>query len=139
MFFFADVMIRNLKDSNEIIYSINDSMEICLKLRAIRNMENVNVSVSITREDGVYCYGTNTTFDNMPRIDVIFDKEYNLKFIFESIKLLPGKYFLNVGVYNDVNKEYDVIWNAKKFYIKADNYNKEIGVFQMQHKWIYLS
>ena len=62
-------------------------------------------------------------------------KKKQISFEFEKIQLLPGKYFLNFGLYDKNFKEYDVIWNAKKFYVKDENPNGEIGLFKMKHKW----
>lgn len=56
---------------------------------------------------------------------------------FINIRLLLGTYYINLGLYDGGYKEYDVIWNAQKFYINDADTNGESGVFQMEHQWIY--
>ena len=134
--FFSDVLLKDKNGKEELIFSLNDDMYVTLKIKTKLYLENINVSVSITRDDGVYCYGTNTTFDNQPPID-LDNNEMVIDFIFNKIQLLSGKYYLNFGLYDSTNKEFDVIWNARKFYVKDDNSNGEIGIFKMKHSWNY--
>ena len=109
---------------------------IYIKIKSNINISDINVSVSVTRDDGVYCYGTNTKFDKLSSIQ-LDGEEKEIQFIFKNIQLLPGKYFINLGLYDQNYKEYDVIWSAKMFYVKTDNPSKELGVYKMEHDWIY--
>lgn len=130
----TDIFLKNLRDDDNMIFSVGDSMEVRVKIKGKRKLQDTNISISITREDGVYCYGTNTRFDNCKGID-IEEKEKSITFIFDKICLLAGKYYINIGLYDKNFNEYDVIWQAKKFYIKDENPTGEIGIFRMEHRW----
>ena len=132
--FFSDALLKNGNGKEELVFSFDDNMYITLIIESSLSIDDVNISISISRDDGVYCYGTNTKFDNCMNICVENEKK-QISFEFEKIQLLPGKYFLNFGLYDKNFKEYDVIWNAKKFYVKDENPNGEIGLFKMKHKW----
>lgn len=134
--FFSDLFLKDKNGNEEIIYSMDKDILIYIKIKSNINISDINVSVSVTRDDGVYCYGTNTKFDKLPSIQ-LDGEEKEIQFIFKNIQLLPGKYFINLGLYDQNYKEYDVIWSAKMFYVKTDNPSKELGVYKMEHDWIY--
>lgn len=133
---FIDLSLRNMRNNDNFVFSFGDSMEIQIKAKGKVLLKDMNISVSITREDGVYCYGTNTKFDNYPSIDL--DRaEKSITFCFDKMQLLPGKYYVNLGLYDNVFNEYDIIWNAKKFYVRDEKPNGELGIFRMEHRWLY--
>jgi ABC-type polysaccharide/polyol phosphate transport system, ATPase component len=133
---FTGLYMKNKNGNEDVIFSIGDCIEIIISFKGNKVIRGANISVSITRADGVYCYGTNTRFDKCKDIEITLE-ENEIKFYFDNIKLLSGTYFINLGLYDSLYKEYDVIWRAKKFYIKDTNLNGECGVFQMEHHWIY--
>lgn len=133
---FVDVSLKNPRDGDNMIFYVGDSMEVLTKIKGNKKLPNMNVSVSITREDGVYCYGTNTKYDKYKTIN-LDEKSREIAFYFDNMQLLPGKYYVNLGLYDDKYNEYDVIWNAKKIYVKDEDPSGEIGVFRMEHHWSY--
>lgn len=131
---FTSLKILDKAGNECLVFNKDDSIIVELKFKAFEQINDANISVSITRQDGVYCYGTNTKFDKYDDL-VIGSNEQTLFFELNNIKLLSNKYGLNIGLYDKKNIEYDVIWNAKMFYVKDNFANGEIGIFSMEHLW----
>lgn len=93
---------------------------------------SVNIGVSVSRDDGLYCYGHSLYAETNKLLNV--EREQILEFVIPRNPLLSGKYFINIGVYSETNEEIDVIWNAVDFQVTADS-SGEVGVFRIEHLW----
>ena len=62
-------------------------------------------------------------------------KEVELKL--ENVRLLSGKYWINAGIYSKDSDVYDEIRYGKQIRIFSKYENKEFGLFQMKHEWIF--
>lgn len=92
-----------------------------------------NFTMGITRDDGIYCYGSSVLLDSNKVIKI---KEIGkVKFLIEYNRLLPGKYFLDIGIQAEDYTPYDTICSAVEFYVTMPTIN-EFGLFCMEHSWI---
>lgn len=92
----------------------------------------VNLAVSISRDDGLYCYGHSLYAEMNSLIDL--SQQDRVVFEISEMPLLSGRFYINLGVYSKEYEEYDVIWNAVDFQIISDQ-NGEVGIFKVQHTW----
>jgi lipopolysaccharide transport system ATP-binding protein len=91
------------------------------------------VSVTILRAaDGTICYDTNTAADGVVMRDVAGERRVRLRF--ERLDLIPGEYFVDVGVYrSDWHHAYDFHWHV--YGLRVLGSAADGGVFRPPHRW----
>ena len=101
------------------------------KLRLVYHSEkqhpSIRFSMGITREDGVYCYGTG--FNVKEAIPQDGEVYFNFK-----NELLEGKYVLDLWIENLEGEALDSVFSLMLMEVKTDPI-KERGVFTMEHQW----
>jgi lipopolysaccharide transport system ATP-binding protein len=91
------------------------------------------VGISITRAaDGVVCYDTNTANEGLSLGRV--DGEQPVSLLVERLDLIPGEYFVDVGVYEgDWRHAYDYHWHV--YGLRVLGSSADGGVFRPPHRW----
>lgn len=125
--------LLNDKKENKKVFNNGAELRVRIEMRS-NEVRSVNVGVSISRDDGLYCCG-NSLYAETDNLITIENCQI-LEFIITNIILLSGKYFINLGVYSKTNEEYDVIWNAIDFLVTSENTGEE-GLFKIEHIWEY--
>lgn len=111
-----------------------DPFEVALGLRAHgRALASPIVSVSIARaDDATVCYDTNTQAEGITLGDL--SGELTVSLAFERLDLIPGDYFVDVGVYErDWAHAYDYHWHA--YQLRVSGPSPDSGVFRPPHEW----
>lgn len=129
---FTNIQMKNASENECRVFKTGEKMIIDLDFAPTVKELKGSISVSISRDDGVYVYGVNTNQEKNMIID--FDETSHLRFEMEELSLLTGKYTINVGLYTIDELDYDVIWNAVDFHVSSIK-TKEIGVYQQKHSW----
>lgn len=130
---FSDIRLIDKYKEENIVFKAGETLIIDMSLKGRQIDEEVFVTASIWRDDGILCYGANLYTEKGLLLNLREKK--GIQLIFSDIKLLSGKYFLNVGLYSKSMKEYESIKRVKDFYIRSECDGKEFGIFQMEHKW----
>lgn len=129
---FKCLNVLNGAGRQSIIFTTGDKMFVYLKMQS--EMEKVNGTVGIVffRDDGLYCYGTNTFIEYQRIVDLGGTKELLVEI--ERIMLLPGKYYLTVGMHDDKTAAvFDQIDDAISFQVM--DCKGDIGVCRMDTVW----
>lgn len=130
---FIDIkLIDSLGNSNSIFVP-NSYMRVELKCLENEKVDDVNISVSIFREDGIWCFGTNTYSETGYNFKSTELNSVSLEF--KQLPLYEGRYYINIGLYDQNFKEYDQIILAKRFYVKSLYKTKEYGLMYIEHSW----
>ena len=87
--------------------------------------------MSIVREDGVYCYGTNTKNDDIAY--VVVEGKTTLQLILKDINLLPGRYYFDFEV-KDLDG-YVLDYYQKAFEIEIVSATADVGICKIDHEW----
>lgn len=119
-----------LENSSHEDCNIVRTGEVCrLKLgyHLEETQENIRFSIGITREDGVYAYGTCLEQKNgvKEKGEVIFE--------FRNV-LLPGKYVIDLWLETLEGEALDSIYSLMPMIVTAENEN-ERGFCTMEHSW----
>lgn len=130
---FIDVRLQDDQNIDKSVFAINETLRVNCRIKSNVDRARVGISVSIWRDDGLLCYDVNTYRENGTLFDVLGEK--NIEIDFKTIKLLDGKYWVNVSLFSENREEYDVIKYAKKLYMHSITDKKESGVYQMEHEW----
>ena len=91
------------------------------------------VSLTIARaEDGTTCYDTNTDNAGVPVPGVSGERRFTVSF--DRLDLLPGEYFIDVGVYErEWRYAYDFHWHVHR--LRVGGGSPDGGVFRPPHRW----
>lgn len=116
-------------DKNGITKEIfNNPKEMNISVSWEDNKEVLNVGVAIFRNDGVYCYGTNTQIDNF-RIN-----KNHAVLLLKDLNLSKGTYIIKVNLFGENDRSpIEFIDNAARFVIE-DN-AKQHGFIKLKSNW----
>ena len=89
----GDAKITNVKildkDGEEkTVFHVGSKITIRVTFKVKKKIEDAVFGVGIFRNDGVYCYGTNTRIDRLPKFDI--EKDGVLEIEMPVVDLLPG-------------------------------------------------
>lgn len=129
----ANCQILGADGKERKVYHSGEELRVRVTLKEKEEPFEVNVAVSISRDDGLYCYGHSTYAENNYLLDL--KREHQITFRIPHLPLLSGKYYINIGVYSRDYVEYHVIWNATDFQVLSDQ-NGEVGIFKVDHNWL---
>lgn len=91
------------------------------------------VGIAISRAtDGVICYDTNTLGEGVLLSEI--SGERRVRLLFERLDLIPGEYFVDVGVYEGAwSHAYDYHWHV--YPLRVLGASGDGGVFRPPHRW----
>jgi lipopolysaccharide transport system ATP-binding protein len=91
------------------------------------------VGLTISRAvDGIGCYDTNTVNDGVPVQQIAGERRFTLRF--DRLDLIPGEYFIDVGVYErEWRYAYDYHWHVHPLRVLGSS--SDGGVFRPPHHW----
>lgn len=113
------------------VFAVGDDIFFKIKYKVFKPILKAYYGLSIFRNDGTLCYGTNMKVENMESIDLYEDGEFCLQFI--NSKLMQGKYYVDVCIAVGVDEMID--YCDMVAYFEVFQVNNEVGIFWMPHKW----
>lgn len=129
----------NVVDSNgkqNLVFRTGDSMTVLVEFRAKEECKRGTLGIGIVREDGVYCFGTNTFIEKQKVMNLSEGRAVLIHF--KELNLLPGKYRLTIGMHDDIKADfYDQV--DKAIPIEMVNLKGELGICRIHSEWIYLN
>ena len=129
--YFSELYITDIEGKEKLSFETGD--DIIVYIKYIVDCEHAEGSICflVYRDDGVYCFGTNTYFENKQILNL---KEYSiLKITLKHIELLSGKYFFCIGLNNEEAVTYDYLENAACIHIFSNK--GDLGVARITSEW----
>lgn len=129
--YFSEMYITDIEGKEKLSFETGD--DIIVYVKYIVDCEHAEGSICflVYRDDGVYCFGTNTYFENKQILNL---KEYSiLKITLKHIELLSGKYFFCIGLNNEEAVTYDYLENAACIHIFSNK--GDLGVARITSEW----
>lgn len=122
---------KMLNSENKVTRTFSSGSSLTIELTIKPTTKLKNIGVAIMRQDGVYCFGTNTRLDGYE-----FEGRKKLALKLEKPPLLPGTYLLKVGFFGkrDINV-LEFIEQAEKFKIISEENAGFHGVVAIKHSW----
>lgn len=112
-------------------FQVGDSMRICIKYTNPGALKQSVVGFAITRNDGLYCYGTNTYIDSQGMLNL---KDRGLiTLAIPQINLLQGEYLLDIAFHDESGFPYDY-WRETCSFIVFSGMS-EVGIARIVHSW----
>lgn len=129
---FTGVQMLNSNGKETMIFNTGEKIIIKMQYKSTGIGIDCNFTIGITRDDGVYCYGSSVLLDSN---EVVIVKDAGeAKITIEFNRLLPGKYYLDIGAQAKDYTPYDTICSVLEFQVKAAVIN-EFGILSIEHKW----
>ena len=128
---FSKVELRNQDNRETMIFDTGDCLIVHMEYKTkYENIEG-NFGVGINRDDGVYCYGTNTLIEFKRMIKVKQSGVIEMKI--PNLTLLPAKYILDVAIHTEDEIPIDRIHHILEFQIRSNK--KDFGVARLENEW----
>lgn len=129
---FTQIYMTNAFGEETVYFESGTEVNIYLHYETMKFGLKGTVYMLIYRDDGCYCYGTNTFIEKNVVMDL--DKCQDLKIVLHDIPLLPGKYYFTFGIHDEQAEQYIDINKAAVMYIMSDK--GEEGIVRIQSEWL---
>ena len=117
-------------DAGHVFHS-GDPMTIRISLRAPMVIDDFVVGVGIFNADGVCCYGTNTSLEELRAVRILGDAE--ARFRIDSLDLVEGTYKLDVAIHKQDGYPYD--YHRLLYTFRVKSRTKDVGIYRPKHEW----
>lgn len=129
---FTDMYITDITGKEKIIFKTGEDIVVYLKYQTKKTCLTGTVCLLIYRDDGIYCYGTNTYIEQ--RKIVSLNQHQSLKIILHAVPLLPGKYYFTIAMHDEQAVDYDHIEKVADIQFYADKAIQ--GLCKIDTDWI---
>lgn len=136
---FTDARLFNSEGKETQFFKTGEKMELKMTVNASERVERMNFSFNITRDDGVYCYGTTALSGLAQGRRLTIEKgTIEVSMVIESNNLLDGNYLIDIGIQNLDEEIYDYINGGLEFRVKNHKDGKvgQIGIVQIPRHWV---
>jgi len=118
--------------AGEKIKSIESGSNVFINLKISNpTKEMVEVGISLIRNDGLYCFGTNTYIE---KIKVPTSATFTANMKINNISLQKGSYYIVAGVFSkNCRRIYEIKLRAKNFRITQNDLTE--GLVSLNHDW----
>jgi ABC-type polysaccharide/polyol phosphate transport system ATPase subunit len=128
---FTNVHLEDKNGNRAVEFNTGDDITIRIKYKSKMQGLSGNFSFGISRTDGVCCFSTNIANENGELVKTKLTGEINIKL--SNLRLLTGKYLLNVAVIAEDGTVYDEI--QRVLFFNMISRNEQIGVYELDNKW----
>jgi len=113
------------------VFHSGDPLEIRIGLRAPLPVDDVVIGVGLFNAEGVCCYGTNTSIEELRLAGIDGDAEAALTI--DSLDLVEGTYKLDVAVHKLDGYPYD--YHRLLYTFRVKSRTKDVGIYRPRHAW----
>ena len=124
--------ILNAEGKDTIVFETGSTMKVIMNYRVKQEPMEIDCRLGISRDDGVHCYGNSSYEDSGEFVTLSGTGE--ICFSIEDLNLLPGKYYLDIGLRDKDRIACDVIAKVRAIQITSSSV-KETGITTLKHKW----
>jgi len=115
------------------VFRSGDRLDVRIRLRAPLPVVDFVMGIGIFNAEGVCCYGTNTSLEDLTGESLSGDAE--AVFSIEALDLVEGTYKLDVGVHKADGYPYDYHRLLYTFRVKSQT--KDVGIYRPRHAWTF--
>jgi ABC-type polysaccharide/polyol phosphate transport system ATPase subunit len=127
----ADVRIVGGDGAPRYVFQSGDAAAVEMTVRAHKKVGPVVFGVSLFNADGVCCYGTNTSIEELAVPEV--EGEQTVTFRIRSLDLVEGSYKLDVAAHREDGFAYD--YHRLLYSFRVHSRTKDVGIFRPAHSW----
>jgi ABC-type polysaccharide/polyol phosphate transport system ATPase subunit len=113
------------------VFQSGERLEIRIRLRAPLPVDDFVVGVGLFNAEGVCCYGTNTSLEELTGERLNGDAE--AVFTIDALDLVEGTYKLDIGVHKEDGFPYD--YHRLLYTFRVKSRTKDVGIYRPRHTW----
>ena len=113
------------------VFQSGEGLDLRIRMRAPLAVDDFVVGVGIFNAEGVCCYGTNTTIEDLLPERLAGDVE--AVFSIESLDLVEGTYKMDVAVHKMDGYPYD--YHRLLYTFRVKSRARDVGIYRPRHAW----
>ena len=127
----TDVMLAGADGERGHVFQSGSPLAIRIRMRAPLAIDDFVFGIGIFNAEGVCCYGTNTSLEELKGERLFGDGE--AVFTIESLDLVEGTYKLDVAVHKADGYPYD--YHRLLYTFRVKSRTKDVGIYRPRHEW----
>jgi ABC-type polysaccharide/polyol phosphate transport system ATPase subunit len=127
----TDVQLSGSDGTAGHVFQSGQPVTIRIALRSPVPNEDFVIGIGIFNAEGVCCYGTNTSLEQLQAVRIFGDTEAT--FTIENLDLVEGTYKLDVAVHKLDGYPYD--YHRLLYTFRVKSRTKDVGIFRPRHEW----
>lgn len=113
-------------------FKTGEDLKVTIKYKVKKKLERPNIGFAIYRNDGIYCYDTNTDLDGIsPKV---IDKDGKVSLTYKNLPLHQGDYYFKIGIYQDYSKK-TIYFIDEGPSFRIEKNEKQFGIVSVDHEW----
>jgi len=113
------------------VFHSGEPLAIHIALRAPIAIDDFVVGIGLFNAEGVCCYGTNTSLEELKGVRIFGDAE--ARFTIDSLDLVEGTYKLDVAIHKVDGYPYD--YHRLLYTFRVKSRTKDVGIYRPRHNW----
>jgi ABC-type polysaccharide/polyol phosphate transport system ATPase subunit len=113
------------------VFHSGERMDVRIRLRAPLPIDDFVLGIGIFNAEGVCCYGTNTTIEEL--VAERLSGDAGATFSIDSLDLVEGTYKLDVAVHKFDGYPYD--YHRLLYTFRVKSRAKDVGIYRPRHTW----
>jgi ABC-type polysaccharide/polyol phosphate transport system ATPase subunit len=127
----TDVTLMDASGEAGHVFHSGERMDIRIRLRAPLPVDDFVVGIGVFNAEGVCCYGTNTSIEDLVAEHLNGDAEAT--FAIDALDLVEGTYKLDVAVHKLDGYPYD--YHRLLYTFRVKSRAKDVGIYRPRHAW----
>jgi ABC-type polysaccharide/polyol phosphate transport system ATPase subunit len=127
----TDVLLSASDGERSHVFQAGGPLDIRIRMRAPLAISDFVIGIGIFNAEGVCCYGTNTSLEELQGEQIFGDAE--AIFTIESLDLVEGTYKLDVAVHKLDGYPYD--YHRLLYTFRVKSRTKDVGIYRPRHEW----
>lgn len=130
--YFTKVTVEDGNGQECLNFNTGDPFVLKIQYQTEHEGIRVNFNMDLVRDNWQYCYGSCFTKagDELP----VLRREGGVQLVINELQLLPGKYYLDIGINGEHGELYDNVRNIMQITVR--NYvHDEFGPCTFSHQW----
>jgi ABC-type multidrug transport system ATPase subunit len=127
----TDVLLTGEDGERGHVFRSGEAVKIRIRLRAPIAIDDFVIGIGIFNAEGVCCYGTNTSLEDLKGERIFGDAEAT--FTIDSLDLVEGTYKLDVAVHKLDGYPYD--YHRLLYTFRVKSRTKDVGIYRPRHAW----
>ncbi|MEO6212104.1 MAG: Wzt carbohydrate-binding domain-containing protein, partial [Vicinamibacterales bacterium] len=115
------------------VFQSGEAMTVRVILRAPVVMDDFVLGIGVFNAEGVCCYGTNTSIEELKAVSIVGDAE--ARFDIARLDLVEGTYKLDVAIHKQDGYPFDYHRLLYTFRVKSKT--KDVGIYRPEHAWSF--
>jgi hypothetical protein len=115
-------------------FNTGEALTVAATFKTLIPVDNPILGIALFRNDEVYVYGPNTRFDEVKKMEGIYDGVYTFFIHYPKLPLLSGVYRISVALY-DKGHIRPHCWHNQLYEIRVNCPRDDHGIIEIPHHW----